>query len=52
MCQLVLLDISSKEIADLMCISQNSVGKTKARIAQKLHTTSAGLRTCLLELAR
>ncbi len=45
---LVLLDLSGKEIADIMNLSQNSISNKKTRTAQKLGTIAADLREKLI----
>lgn len=47
---LVLLDLSAKEIADIMMLSQNSISNKKTRTAQKLGTIAADLREKLISI--
>jgi DNA-binding CsgD family transcriptional regulator len=49
-CVLVLLDLSAKEIADIMMLSQNSISNKKTRTAQKLGTIAADLREQLISI--
>lgn len=49
-CVLVLLDLSAKEIADIMMLSQNSISNKKTRTAQKLGTIAADLREKLISI--
>lgn len=49
-CVLVLLDLSAKEIADIMMLSQNSISNKKTRTAQKLGTIAANLREKLISI--
>ena len=45
---LVLLNLSAKEIADVMNLSQNSISNKKTRTAQKLGTIAADLRETII----
>lgn len=47
---LVLLNLSAKEIADIMNLSQNSISNKKTRTAQKLGTIAADLRETIIGL--
>ena len=47
---LVLLDLSAKEIADIMNLSPNSISNKKTRTAQKLGTIAADLRETIISL--
>lgn len=47
-CVLVLLDLSAKETASVMRLSQNSISNKKTRTAQKLGTIAADLRGKLI----
>ena len=49
-CVLVLLDLSAKEIADIMMLSQNSISNKKTRTAQKLGTIAANLRETIIRI--
>ncbi len=49
-CVLVLVDLSAKEIADIMMLSQNSISNKKTRTAQKLGTIAADLREKLISI--
>ena len=47
---LVLLDLSAKEIAEIMNLSQNSISNKKTRTAQKLGTIAAELRETIISI--
>ena len=49
-CVLVLTDMSAKEIADIMNLSQNSISNKKTRTAQKLGTIAAELRETIISI--
>lgn len=49
-CVLVLLDLSAKETATVMRLSQNSISNKKTRTAQKLGTIAADLRETIIRI--
>jgi DNA-binding CsgD family transcriptional regulator len=49
-CVLVLLDLSAKETAAVMRLSQNSISNKKTRTAQKLGTIAADLRETIIRI--
>ena len=51
MCILVLIDISLKQMADILPYAENGIGKYKDRIAKKLGTSGKNLRIFLIQLA-
>ncbi len=50
LCVLILIDLSHAQIAQLMYVEENSVGKLKERAAKKLHTSRKNMRQTLLNV--
>ena len=51
MCVLVLVNVSSKQVADMLPYAENSVGTLKDRVAKKLGTSGKNLRSFLIKMA-
>lgn len=50
LCILVLVDLSRKQMAELLTYAENGIGKFKYSTAQKMGTTSQNMRTFLIQM--
>ena len=49
-CLMVLLEYSNKQMAEILLVQPNTISKAKNKIAKQLNTSSAELRTSLLDI--
>lgn len=49
-CLMVLLEYSNKQMAEILFVQPNTISKAKSKIAKQLNTSSAELRTSLLDI--